>query len=93
MSCIKIRPGIICVEIHECYLLVAVKEARTTCPYICRISEMGALVWKLLSEGKSTEEIIDTIRKEYDIPQTVDLKTDILEFINNLSEQNYTIEK
>ena len=93
MNRIITRSGVICLEIHGCSFLVADREARKICPYIRKISETGAFVWKLLSKGNNIEEIIHYVNQEFEVPESVELIKEINYFINNLKEHNYIIEE
>ena len=92
MNKMRVNPEIVLLEIHGCYLLVADREARKKCAFVRQISEIGAFVWRLLEEGKSIEEILFLINKQYDVPKSANLKNDIANYLNLLKEQNYIIE-
>ncbi len=92
MNKMRVNSGIILLEIHGCYLLVADKEARKKCTFVRQISEIGAFVWRLLEEGKNIEEILDIVKEQYDVPESANLKKDIAKYLNLLIEQNYIIE-
>ena len=91
MSKLKIQPGVVLTEIHGVYLLVADREARKYCPYIRQINDLGAMIWEEIRAGKSRDEMISRIRQEYEIPEGIDLGTDVDHFVNSLKENHYII--
>ena len=91
MSKLKIQPSVVLTEIHGIYLLVSDREARKHCPYIRQINDLGALIWEELLKGKSRDETVSRIRQEYEIPECIDLGTDVDHFVNSLKENHYII--
>lgn len=89
MGNLEVRSGIVLIEIYGCFILVADKEARNACVYIRKINETGAIIWRSLSEGKDIEEIVSLLHEEYEIPESVDLKKEVILFIENLKANNY----
>ena len=86
-----IQPGVVLVEIHGVYLLVSDLEARKHCRYLRQVSELGARIWTLLSNGKSRDEITSMIREEYDVPEGTRLGEDVDRFLGALQEKHYII--
>ena len=91
MSKLKIQPGVVLTEIHGVYLLVADREARKYCPDIRQINDLGAMIWEEIRAGKSRDETVSRIRQEYEIPEYIDLGTDVDHFVNSLKENHYII--
>lgn len=87
----KLRPGVILIEIYNCYLLVADKEARKMCGYINEVDEVGAFIWKRLEEGKSHDDILSLLREEYEVPSGVNLDLDVRTFLKALENNHYII--
>ena len=48
------------------------------------LNPVGARVWELLSEGKSTDEIIDLLTGEFDVQRT-DAKVDVMALMDDLA--------
>ncbi len=88
----KVRSGVVLVEICDHYLLVADREARKSCAYFREISESGAFIWKGLKEGRNMDEIVTSFIEEYEVPDKIDLQEEVSSFIENLRKQNYIID-
>ena len=69
MTDIKIYsdPDVILREIADEFLLIPVGEAGIRIRGMISLTESGALLWKCLSEPKTTAELVDVILSEYDI--------------------------
>jgi len=52
------------------------------------VNEVGALIWKLCIEGRTTEEIVTVISKEYDVVES-QVKKDVKAFIEKLIDLDY----
>ncbi len=89
----RIQPGIALVEIKGIYLLVSDQHARKYCPYILRINEIGAFIFRQMEEQKDIHEIQEFLKKQYDIPEDCDLNQDISHFINLLSDKKCLIQE
>ena len=87
----RLRSGVVLVEIHGVYLLAADREARRTCNFVCRVNEIGAFIWQLMSEGKTREEMIDEIQQAYELPEGYDPGEDLDLFIQSLRDNNYIV--
>jgi hypothetical protein len=48
------------------------------------LNPVGARVWELLAEGKSTDEIIDLLTVEFDVEKT-DAKCDVMALMDDLA--------
>lgn len=48
------------------------------------LNPVGARVWELLTEGKSTDEIIDLLTDEFDVQRT-DAKDDVMALVDDLA--------
>ena len=88
----KIRDGIVLINVCDEFFLVSGKSARQYCPYIAKISDSGALIWSLLSENKSIEEIEDEVALNYEIEKDSDLRSNIQEFLNDLNDRHYLMQ-
>ena len=47
------------------------------------LNPVGARVWELLAEGKTSEEIIDRLTEEFEVERT-DVTNDVAELMDNL---------
>ena len=48
------------------------------------LNPVGARVWELLAEGKTTDEIIDLLTGEFDVERT-DAKGDVMALMDDLA--------
>lgn len=51
-------------------LLVASGEAKGKLPYVQKLNDTGAFIWRLLEKGLSTDEIVCELHNNYDITET-----------------------
>lgn len=91
MSEFRVRTGVVLVELRDNYLLVATKEARKNCRYICRINSTGAFLWDMLKKGFSCEDIMAGFSEKYEIDDTDTLVKDIQKCIEQLKEKGYIL--
>ncbi len=47
------------------HLLVATRDARSTCPYIMQIDDDTAVFWKILEQNSKTEKILSYAEKAF----------------------------
>ena len=92
MGEMKFKDGVVLLHIHDAYLVVSDKEARKTTPYIREINDTAAMIWQLLEQGYSVEEITDHMMKEYDIEERSLLEEDLRIYIRDMKENGYLIE-
>jgi hypothetical protein len=50
------------------------------------LNEVGMKIWKLLEQGKTLQEILDELLREYDVRQE-QLRQDLLNVVNQLKER------
>ena len=91
MSKWKLQDGVVLEEIQGVYFLAADREARKSCPYICQINELGAFIWTHCSQGKSKEEIVKQIHKEFDVPAYYNPESDLDIFLKSLEKNHYIV--
>ena len=89
MKVYSIRPGVILEEIHGVYLLIADQEARKYCPYVRKVNELGAYIWRLLENHYSYQEIISHIQQEFEVSDLQAVESDIKEYIESLKINHY----
>lgn len=87
----RLRSGVAALRIQDIYLLVADRDARRSCGFMRRINEAGALIWNLMADGRSREEIIAAMRQEYEFPEDEDPETDLDLFIQDLRDNDYLV--
>ena len=86
-----LRKGVILIEICGVYLLIADQEARKHCPYIKQINETGAFIWRQIESDNSLDGIISGLQKEYELPDSTDIRSEVNAFIQSLNEVGYIV--
>lgn len=81
----KIKEGFMLREVAGNYVVIAAGGDGLDFNSIITVNEIGALIWKKIDEGKSEEEIIEDILKEYSVDKETAVK-DFSEFIGQLRE-------
>lgn len=56
------------------------------------LNEVGAEIWRFLADGCTVEHIVAELSREYDVVPE-EIKTDILQFINQLKTYGVKIEE
>lgn len=85
------RSGVVLVCIQGEYFLLADDTANKNCNWIRKVNELGAFIWKCITENKSKEEVIACIREEYEVPEGYDLEKDVNTFLAELKDNNYLV--
>ena len=89
MNNLKIREGVVLLEIKDKFLLVSDKEARKHCRYVRELNDVGALLWQCLEQGMTEEAMLDKIGDAYDITNRDAVRGDILAFVRQLADGGY----
>ena len=87
----KLRDGVVLISIQGVNILAADKKAREYCPYMKKINETGAVLWKLLEEKKSPEEILRIFMDTYEIEDIDQVKHDIDDSLDYLRNNGYMV--
>ncbi len=53
----RCRPGIVLEKVCGAWLLIPTREASVFCPHVHRLAIPSALLWGMLKEGKSEEDM------------------------------------
>lgn len=85
----KIRPGVILINICEENILVASYDARQYCPYTMILNETGAVIWRCISKHETFPEIIRELKSEFDIPSGTDIEGAVNEYLDRLHSNGY----
>lgn len=88
----KINKEFILREIAGEYILVPIGRTALDFNGLITINEIGALIWKMLLEEKTIQNIVEAILAEYEVEEQT-ATSDVLEFItylmnNNIIEKN-----
>lgn len=89
MNQYRVRPGVVLIELKGNWLLVATKEAREYCRYVCPVNSSAAFLWEMIKKGCSYEEILAGFEEKYEIDDTASLEKDIQSCIGQLEEKGY----
>lgn len=81
----KIEKNIIVREIAGEYILIPTGDAALKMVGIFAVTEVGADIWKKLTEGKDENTIIAELLEDYEVEEDV-LRKDYVEFIGRLVE-------
>lgn len=92
MKQVKIDKNFIVREVAGEYILIPVGEAALKFNGVFSVTEVGAEIWKGLTEGKKKEEIITCILEEYEVDET-SLRTDYDAFIDRIRELSLITEE
>lgn len=79
----KIKDGFVVRDLAGQSIVVALGEASKTFNGMIKLNDTGRLIWDMLAEGKSKEEIIDRFTAEYDVEREI-ADRDITAFIEVL---------
>ncbi|MCR5448933.1 MAG: PqqD family protein [Solobacterium sp.] len=74
------------------YVLIATLEARKTCPYITKINEDSAYIWKMLESKCTFDEMRRKTEKDYEISPEEAEET-LRAFLDSLIKKGYVTEK
>lgn len=67
----KIEKNIVIREVAGEYILIPIGEAALRSNGIFSVTEVGALIWKGLSDGLTESEIIASLLEEYEVDEQV----------------------
>ena len=82
----KIKDGFVLRKIGPQVMAVPVGKLTSEIHGMIALSESGALLWNLLSQGADKETLINALLEEYEIDRDTAEK-DTARFIDNLAEQ------
>lgn len=79
----KIKDGFVVRDLAGQSIVVALGEASKTFNGMIKLNDTGRLIWDMLAEGKSKEEIVDRFTAEYDVERDI-ADRDVSAFIETL---------
>ena len=79
----KIKDGFVVRDLAGQSIVVALGEASKTFNGMIKLNDTGRLIWDMLAEGKTKDEIADRFAAEYDVAREV-AENDIGAFIETL---------
>ena len=85
-----IRKGVLLTSICGEYLLVADRDARRNCPYVRRINETAAFLWKRLEDSASETDLIQALIDGYGISE-YDAKSAVEGYLGQLDRNGYLL--
>lgn len=87
----RIREGFIKKPIMDEIVVVPTGEASETFEGMIKLNETGSLIWDLVSEGKSLDEIAKHMADKYDV-DFEEAKSDAKEIIDQMTDQGFFVE-
>ena len=87
----KTRPGVVLTQIAGEYVLVAAKALLDICPYVTRINETSAFLWRKLEQGAAMQELEAAVAEEYEVEDPGAAREAIEGFIHQMNELNYLL--
>ena len=88
----SIQNGVVREVICGQNILISTKEARKTCPYLTQLNEASVFVWKMLEDGKDTEDMKAEIVQEYQV-SIEEAEEAMMEFLNGMEEQHFIVKE
>ena len=81
----EIKDGFVLKELAGSYMVVPLGSQVINFSSIIKLTESGAFLWRLLSDDKTVDELIDAMLSEYDVDETK-ARVDIEKFIKKLED-------
>lgn len=82
----KVKEGFVLREIVDSYIIVPVGQRVVEFNGLISLNECGAFLWRCLSDSKNEQELVDSVRSNYEIDEAT-ARADIQEFIVSLQEK------
>ena len=79
----KIKEGFVLREVMGNNIVIAVGEASRSFRGMVQLNDTATLIWKLISEGNTKEQIVDALLEKYDADREI-LEADVDKSINML---------
>lgn len=79
----KIKDGFVVRELAGQSIVVALGEASKIFNGMIKLNDTGRLIWDMLAEGRTKEEIVDRFTAEYDVEREI-ADRDVTAFIETL---------
>ena len=83
VSIMRISDQYLLRQVADEYLVIPVGEAALKVKGLIALSESGSLLYRLLRSGSTEEELVDALRREYDVDQQTALN-DTREFLDQM---------
>ena len=87
----RIKDGFVVRDIMGQCVVVATGEASEDFSGMIKLNDTGKDIWQGVADGKSEEEIVDFIVKEYDVDED-HAKTSVEKFIGNMKDKGFIVE-
>lgn len=79
----KIKDGFVVRDLAGQSIVVALGEASKTFNGMIKLNDTGRLIWDMLADGKTKDEIVDRFTSEYDVERAT-ADRDVSAFIETL---------
>lgn len=83
----KIQENFVLRQIADTWVVIPVGTAIVNMDGMLNMNESGAMLWKLLEQGASCEQLVEALLAEYDVSREVATR-DVDEFITRLQNAN-----
>lgn len=83
-----IREGLVVEEVCGTMLVIATLEARNYCPYVTRVNDAAAFIWKNMLERKQIQEIAEAAATEFQISIKEALET-VRNYMDGLEQRGF----
>lgn len=82
----RIKEGFLLREIAGSWVVVPMGQRVVEFNGLLSLNESGALLWRKLEQVGNTQELVDTIREEYDVDEAT-ARSDIQDFISFMHQK------
>lgn len=86
----RTRKGIVLLHVCGSDLLAATREAWAECPRIRPVPRIWAVVWKLLEQGKTSQEVVEAFQSMLSRPEA-EVRERFDRIFKAMSEEGYLI--
>lgn len=81
----KIKDGFILREVAGSFIVVAVGDRVKEFNGVINLNDTGAFIWKTMEKDVSEEDVVEALKKEYDVSEEV-AKDGVNKFITKMKE-------
>ena len=90
-SMMQIKKEFVLREIAGEYIIIPTGSTALEFNGLITVNEVGVLLWKMLQEDVTIEQLVQGVTAEYDVEETV-AREDILEFLDTLIKGGILVE-
>ena len=86
----RTREGIVLLHVCETDLMVATRQIWEECPAVQPVPRIWAVIWKLMEQGKTEQEIIDSFCGILTRPEK-EVRNRFMQIFEKMAEEGYLI--